>query len=239
VYVCFGWKTGVISVTARAMVQPPPAAHEVSRTIVDRKADLLDLSQISPAQAAALWKVGLLPPEEIGTLAGRWLEQGEHKGSPELASIALSPPSSLSAVGRAFETALREMGVDLPNVAQGVLVTLELYLRAIIEGRVPPMTGMAAINELYYDRGEAELSHPNRQDNDRQNYLGEELGLEHLYTWYRELQDAADGSTLFYYNELPREQQLAKFEEEVIAEARVLHRHLCNIHPNICAAAPF
>lgn len=129
------------------------------------------------------------------------------------------------------------MGVDLPN--EPVLVTLELYLRAIIEGRVPSMVGMAAINELYLGRGNAELRHPNRASNDPQTYQGEELGLEHLYTWYRELQDADDGSTLFYYNELPREQQLTKFEEELVSEAKVLHRHLCATHPDIGAGTVF
>jgi hypothetical protein len=201
-----------------------------------RKAGLLDLNHISPAQAAALWKVGLLPPENIGALAGRWLESGEDNGSLEIAAIALDPPSSVSAVGPAFEAALAEMGVDLPNLDQPVLVTLELYLRAMIEGRVPPMAGMSAIDELYHDRGDAEIRHPNRASDDPQTYVGQELGLEHLYTWYRELQDAEDGSALFYYNELPRERQLAKFEEELIAEARVLHHHLCATHPEIRSA---
>ena len=219
------------------MDQPLPVAYEARWTIILRRAGLLNFDYITPAQAAALWKVGLLPPEEIGALALRWLEQGADMGSPEVAVIALDPASSVSAVGPAFEAALAEMGVDLPNLDQPVLVTLELYLRAITEGRVPPKAGMAAINELYDDRGDAELRHPNRDWNDPQRYLGEELGLEYLYTWYRELQDADDGSTLFYYNDLPREQQLAKFEEELVAEAKVLHRHLCATHPHICAAA--
>jgi hypothetical protein len=221
-----------------AMAQSHPAAYEAWRTIMLQRAGLLNPNHISPAQAAALWKVGLLPPEEIGALASSWLERGEDKGSPEIASIALNPPSSVSSVGPAFEAALAEMGVDLPNLDQPVLVTLELYLRAIIEERVPPMAGMAAINELYHDRGDATLWHPNRnRQDDPQEYLGEELGLEHLYTWYRELQDADDPATLFYYTDLPREQQLAKFEEELIAEAEVLHRHLCATHPDICAPA--
>jgi hypothetical protein len=197
----------------------------------------MSFDNVTPAQAAALWKLRLLPPQLIGILALRWLEQGVDMGSPELAVIALNPPSSVSAVGPAFEAALAEMGVDLPTSDHPVLVTLELYLRAIVEGLMPPMAAMAAIHELYYDRGDAELRHPNRERNDPKAYLGEELGLEHLYTWYRELQNADDGSTLFYYNDLPREQQLAKFEEELVAEAAVLHRHLCATHPHICSAA--
>ncbi len=183
-----------------------------------------------------MWKAGHLLPEEIGTLASRWLEEGEDKGSAELAAIALDPPSSLREAAPAFEAALVEMGVDLPNLEQPVLVTLELLLRLMIEGRVPPKEVMVAIDDLYHDRGDTELRHPNRAVDDAQTYVGEELGLEHLYTWYRELQDAEDGSLLFYYNELPREQQLAKFEEELVSEARVLHSHLCSVHPEICSA---
>ncbi len=216
------------------MDQPLPAAYEASLTIVFRRAGLLDPNHISPAQAAALWRAGLLLPEEIGILASKWLEQGEDKDSPEIAAIALDPPNSLSAVGPAFEAALAEMSVDLPNLDQPVLVALELYLRAIIESSVPPMAGMAAIDELYRDRDGTTRCHPNRASDDSQTYLGDELGLEYLYTWYRELQDAEDGSTLFYYNELPREQQIAKFEEELVSEAKVLHRYLCATHPEIC-----
>jgi hypothetical protein len=197
----------------------------------------MSFDHVTPDQAAALWKLRLLPPEVIGTLALNWIEQGADMGSPELAVIALNPPSSLSAVGPSFEAALGEMGVDLPTSDQSVLMTLELYLRAIVEGLMSPMAGMEAIHELYHDRGDAELRHPNRDGNDSQAYLGEDLGLEYLYTWYRELHDAEDGSTLFYYNDLPREQQLAKFEEELIAEADILRRHLCVTHPHICAVA--
>lgn len=217
-----------------AMDQP---LSEARRTTIVRRAGIFSFDHVTPAQAAALWKLRLLSPEVIGTLALRWLEQGADMGSPELAVIALNPPSSLSALGPAFEAALAEMGVDMQSSDHPVLVTLELYLWAIVEGLVPPKAGMEAIHELHHDRGDAELHHPNRDRNDPQAYLGEELGLEHLYTWYRELQDADDGSTLFYYTELPREQQLAKFEEELVAEANVLHRHLCATHPQICAAA--
>ena len=203
------------------------------------RAGLLHLGEIIPTQAAALWQAKLLNAEDIGQLALRWLEEGLDEGSPELAAIALNPPSSLHAVGPAFERALAEMGVAPPALEDSVLVALEFYLRAMIEARSPPMVTMTAINELYYNRGEACLTHPNRESGEPLTYMGQELGLEHLYTWFRELQDAADGSTLFYYTDLPRDQQRAKFEEELIREARVLHAHLCATHPEICQPAAF
>ncbi|HEY5724027.1 MAG TPA: hypothetical protein VIT45_17080 [Allosphingosinicella sp.] len=191
------------------------------------------LEGTSPKQAAALWTLGLLNADDIGILAASWLERGEDGGSTALAEIALNRPASLSEAGPAFETALAEMGVSLPALEEPVLVALELYLRAIIEGRVLPMKGMKALDELDDRRGGVVFRHPAHDPDGPQNYAGAELGLEHLHTWYREYSDAADGST-WYYNELPIEEQLARFDEELIAEALVLHRHLCAVHPELC-----
>ena len=48
------------------------------------------------------------------------------------------------------------------------------------------------------------------------------LGLERMYTWYRELQDAEDGSMLLHYTDLPREVAAKKFAEHLRAEAEKL-----------------
>lgn len=53
-------------------------------------------------------------------------------------------------------------------------------------------------------------------------FVGEELGLERLYTWYRELQDFEDEGMLLYYNDLPKEKQKQKFNEHLVEEAKVL-----------------
>ncbi|MNT81730.1 hypothetical protein D3C72_2213530 [compost metagenome] len=53
-----------------------------------------------------------------------------------------------------------------------------------------------------------------------EKYIGEELHLEHLYTWYREIQDWNDNGILFYYNELNRDEQLLKYKEHLVNEAR-------------------
>jgi hypothetical protein len=46
-----------------------------------------------------------------------------------------------------------------------------------------------------------------------------------MYTWYRELQDAKDGSMLLYYTELPRSQAEERFSEHLKEEAaKVLAR---------------
>jgi hypothetical protein len=43
--------------------------------------------------------------------------------------------------------------------------------------------------------------------------------LKHCYTWYRELQDYSDGSTLFYHTDLPRDEAAIKFKEHLKEEA--------------------
>jgi hypothetical protein len=214
-----------------------PSPYEARVTVALRRAKLLAIGDVNPAQGAALWSLGLLEARDIGTLAAAWLERGQDNASPELAALALDPPSSLSLAGPSFEAALAEVGVAIPSLDEPVLVALQMYLRAIVERRLPPMAAMAAIDDLYHRRGDARLHHPNRRPDDPEQYLGAELGLEHLYTWYRELQDAKDGSALFYYNDLPRDRQLAKFEEHLIAEAEFLHRHLCRTHPELSGAA--
>lgn len=57
------------------------------------------------------------------------------------------------------------------------------------------------------------------------NYVGEELGLEKMYTWYRELQDF-DGGLLFYYNDLPRDEQKKKLEWHLVEEANKLKKRM-------------
>ena len=53
-------------------------------------------------------------------------------------------------------------------------------------------------------------------------FVGDELGLERLYTWYRELQDFEDNGMLLYYNELPQDKQKEKFQECLVEEAKGL-----------------
>ena len=50
-------------------------------------------------------------------------------------------------------------------------------------------------------------------------FLGDGLKIEHCYTWYRELEDAEDGSMLLYYSDLPKKEAISKFREHLIEEA--------------------
>ena len=163
----------------------------------------------------------------------QWLEQNLDEGSAELAALALDPPRDRPTCQERLQSALRELGIPIPNRDRAVFVALEFYLSSLAEGSLRPMTAMQAIDELYHIRGTAEFRHPAASADRTVRYAGADLGLEFLYTWYRELQDAEDGSALFYFNEFPKNQQIAKFEEELIREASDLRRHLHRVHPTV------
>lgn len=213
---------------------------ELSKAIALRRSGRLALEAISPQEAAALWNEKLLSADDVAELANHWLEKDLDCGSIDLAALALNVPTDLSEVGQQFESALQEMKVPTPSNDDSILIVLNIYLCAIIEARLSPMAGMAFVDDLFFKHygNASEISckplvrHPKREDGDTQNYLGQELGLEHLYTWYREFQDAEDmdGST-WYYTELPPLKQLEKFDEELIAEAETLQSHLREVYP--------
>ena len=214
--------------------------------IAKRKFGSLDLEFVSPDQAAALRMQKLLNADDMATLASFWLDQGLDSGSSELAVLAWSKPSELGDAGLIFDAALKELGVRFPDVETSLLKSVHIYLDAIVNNRISPMAGMAALDDLHrdhYDNGgeplsEALVCHPKRNVDDPTRYTGQELGLEHLFTWYREFQDAQDmDESTWYYNELPFEQQLAKFDEELIAEAKILLEHLNTGHPDIIGSA--
>ncbi|HBA83235.1 MAG TPA: hypothetical protein DCZ95_03985 [Verrucomicrobia bacterium] len=50
-------------------------------------------------------------------------------------------------------------------------------------------------------------------------FQGDALHIENCYCWYRELQDAEDGSMLLYYTDLPKADAVKKFRQHLIEEA--------------------
>jgi len=172
-----------------------------------RKFGNLDLQHVTPEQAAALKNQHLLSAEDMVALANHWFEQGLDNDSQELAVIALNKPTDVSDIGPSFDTALKEMNVAQPLQEETVLTLLEVYLDAIINNRLHAMVGMAALDSLYDDHFgidrkpplEPIIRHPKRALDDNENYLGHELGLEYLFTWYREFQDAQDNDDSTWY----------------------------------------
>ena len=115
-----------------------------------------------------------------------------------------------------FRQMLSELQIELPTKMEAANVLLNYFMTQMVEEPTRAFELMTKIeNRIYYA---IEWSESNSQNTKK--YVGQELGLEHLYTWYRELQDFKDGSMLLYYNELSRNEQKKKFEEHLVEEAQ-------------------
>ncbi|MBN1113272.1 MAG: hypothetical protein JXA53_10215 [Bacteroidales bacterium] len=115
-----------------------------------------------------------------------------------------------------FDNCLNELGLTLPDKYTSAQLLLNYYLnKMIIEPDTAYKTMSIIDNQITKQVDwEKELELTDKK------YVGEELGLEKIYTWYRELQDFEDGSMLLYFNELPRQEQKEKFEIYMIEEAK-------------------
>lgn len=115
-----------------------------------------------------------------------------------------------------FRQMLSELGIELPTKMKAANILLNYFVTQIVAEPSRAFELMTQIqNQVYFA-----IDWPESNSDNIKKYVGQELGLEHLYTWYRELQDFNDGSRLFYYNELPRNKQKMKFEENLVEEAR-------------------
>lgn len=111
-----------------------------------------------------------------------------------------------------FEQMLSELQIELQTKMEAANILLNFYMKLMV---AEPTRAFELMTKIKNDIDDS-FDWPQEDTN---KYLGEELGLQHLYTWYRELQDLEDGSMLLYYNELPRTEQKKKFEERLIEEA--------------------
>jgi hypothetical protein len=111
-----------------------------------------------------------------------------------------------------FEQMLTELQFERPSKMEAAKTLIDYYLKVMIS---EPEQAFDLMTKIQNDIDDS-FDWPQQ---DTTKCLGEELGLEHLYTWYRELQDLEDGSVLFYYNDLPQSEQKKKFKQHLIEEA--------------------
>jgi hypothetical protein len=115
-----------------------------------------------------------------------------------------------------FRQMLSELQIELPSKIESVDILLNYYMNLIV---AEPNRAFELMRKIHNQVHHA-VEWPESHSSNKKKYVGEELGLEHLYTWYRELQDFEDGSALFYYNEFPRTKQKKKFEQHLVEEAQ-------------------
>jgi hypothetical protein len=117
-----------------------------------------------------------------------------------------------------FKASLKELGIMLPKSLDAAKILLSFYLKEMIAYPENGFEIMSKIDNQIYKQVDWSkvLGKVNKE------FVGEELGLEHMYTWYRELQDFEDNGMLLYYNNLPKQEQKEKFELHLISEAKEL-----------------
>ncbi|MFK7973086.1 MAG: hypothetical protein AB8F95_22135 [Bacteroidia bacterium] len=116
-----------------------------------------------------------------------------------------------------YKKALLELGYKEPNRLSAAKILIVYYLKKIISSPTDCFHLMTIIdNDIYKQENWAQLL------NIETRHLGEELGLEKLFTWHREIQDWESGGKLLYYNDLPREKQIVEFEKHLLVEAKEL-----------------
>jgi len=183
-----------------------------------------------PREAAALFRLELLDSHEVVALAERWLMDELDGGSADVAWIASQSHPIMSELQQPFEQAVLALTGPLPTGDDAVRTAVRLYARAIADGSVDAQGGMDALAQdlehKFANWPQAIIRSPDKKIGDHTNYAGSNIGAEYLYTWYRQLQDAENGSDLFYYNDLPRHLQLEKFREELRSAAARLADHL-------------
>lgn len=118
-----------------------------------------------------------------------------------------------------------DAAAQLPDEEQATLTVLAIYLQEIVDGGISPHLGMQKIDRDLTSRlqitGPRSYPNPLRKPDrsTKQRFVGEELGVEYLYAWWRELRDALDGDTVLYYTDLPLAEAVRKFEGHIIDEA--------------------
>ncbi|MEP3388855.1 MAG: hypothetical protein ABJO02_11745 [Reichenbachiella sp.] len=112
-----------------------------------------------------------------------------------------------------FEQMLLELKLELPNKLSAANTLITFHLERMINEPEQSFEIMTTIKNQVDDSFDWPMENTTK-------YLGEELDLHHLYTWYLELQDLEDGSLILYYTDIPEFEQKRKFEEHLIEEAK-------------------
>jgi len=141
---------------------------------------------LSPAQAAAFWRLGVLTGEDLPRLAMQWLEEGSD--SPEVAALAGQANVTVSEYHDRFERCLRQQGVTLiASEREAAWHYIRTLLVAMREGAIAPLD---ATNDvlLMHSRGIA-LFPPRNLADDGSTYAGEELGVELMVGLFYDFDD--------------------------------------------------
>jgi hypothetical protein len=159
--------------------------------------------------------LGNLQRNHLPSIALTALEEGIESESL-LILASMSDRDNVFELQQYFDSSINELELVLPDKYTSAQILLSYYINEMIIYPDKAYEIMILIDNQIMGQvdWEKELALPKIE------YVGEALGLENLYTWYRELQDFEDGSRLIFYNDLPKHEQKRKFQFNMISEAK-------------------
>ena len=156
---------------------------------------------MNPDEAHARFVLGKLSSDSIVDLANAWIEGGTY--SKSLGELCTISNPIMSEVVPLFVSSMKELGRTTPSRREAAKVVIESALRRISDGCSDPLKEA----EFLYWNVHHELS----DEFPDTEYVGDNLGLQDLFCWLREIWDCRDGSMILYHTDLPRDQAEAMF----------------------------
>lgn len=139
---------------------------------------------LTPKQAAAFWKLGILNGDDLRRLAFQWLEEGI--ASDAVAILAGEQDTTVREHGVLFERVLRECQAAVPSEPEAAWLYIQTILHAVSDG-YDPLDGAHDI--LTMDRRGVALFPLRYLAGEGRPFAGEELGIEGILGLYYELDD--------------------------------------------------
>jgi len=171
------------------------------------------LNDLKPIDAHSIHTIYNLSSLEILNIINIWLNNGiEAENLFQLCSVN---PTDFSKINSLFLNALDELKVLKSNECEISKCAVKVIFEKMIDNKIDTELGAREVINI---EGNLKLSCYEIKEGE-ERYAGNKLALERLSCWNRELSDCLDGSMLFYYTELPRDEALIKIKEEIILAA--------------------
>lgn len=165
----------------------------------------MGLVSMVPIEAFALYKLNLLSGEEIYSFANDKLNEGVYTDS--LNDIFAESDHSLYVLGPIFESAMEQLSVPQLSKYEASILLIRCNAEKVLKHVKSPKE---SAEFLYYKVHRNMVSEvPDK------SYLGDNLGLDNVFAWLRELWDCMDGSMLLRFNDLPRDSAKDKIMSEL------------------------
>ena len=124
---------------------------------------------------AARYAVGALNTDDLVKYANRKLDECEYSDS--YLAILDAEPKTWEEISSHFKVALKEAGVSIPTLEEGVWILLSYHIGLIASGNV---NASKQFKELLNDIDSYDL-HKNIT-----KYVGDNIGIQSMYGWYYE-----------------------------------------------------